>query len=82
MPWELGYFDGLRGSGISVMPIEEHEAPGHYGQEYLDLYPAIEKLPVVEGRTMTAAVRSDGRAYMDLRAFAAGSSSYIPLSYR
>jgi hypothetical protein len=82
MPWELGYFDGLRGSGISIMPIEEHEAPGHYGQEYLELYPAIEKLPVVGGRTMTAAMRSDGGAYMDLRAFVAGSNSYIPFSYR
>jgi hypothetical protein len=81
MPWELGYFDGLRGSGISIMPIEEHETPGKYGQEYLGLYPAIEKLPVVGGGTIAAAVRTDGGAYMELRDFAAGSNSYTPFSY-
>lgn len=25
MPWELGCFDGLHGTHISIMPIEQHE---------------------------------------------------------
>jgi len=81
MPWELGYFDGLRGSHISIMPIEEHETAGKYGQEYLELYPAIEQLPVRGGGTITAAVRMDRRAYMGLRDFAAGSNKYNAFSY-
>ena len=80
MPWELGYFDGRNGSNISIMPIEEHEAPGKYGQEYLELYPAIEKLPVKGGGSIAAAVRTDGRAYMGLRDFAAGSTRYTAFS--
>ncbi|MAS04603.1 MAG: toll-Interleukin receptor [Ahrensia sp.] len=77
MPWELGYFDGLNGSNISIMPIEEHDTPGKYGQEYLELYPAIEKLPVKGAGSIAAAVRTDGRAYMGLRDFAQGSNRYI-----
>lgn len=80
MPWELGYFDGLIGSNISIMPIEEHENPGSYGQEYLELYPAIQKLPVMGGGSITAAVRIDGKAYMGLRDFAAGSTRYTVFS--
>lgn len=76
MPWELGYFDGLKGSNISIMPIEDHEAPGRFGQEYLELYPAIQKLRVIGGGTTTAAVRVDGKAYMGLRDFAKGSNRY------
>lgn len=77
MPWELGYFDGLKGANISIMPIEEQETPGRYGQEYLALYPAIQKLPVRGGGTIAAAVRIDGKAYMGLRDFAKGSNRYI-----
>lgn len=39
MPWELGYFDGLKGSRISIMPIDDGGV-GMKGQEYLELYPA------------------------------------------
>jgi hypothetical protein len=80
MPWELGYFDGHRGTGISVMPIEEHEEPGAYGQEYLGLYPAIEQRRVVGGGTAAVAVRTDRGAYMLLEDFASGSTNYTPFS--
>jgi hypothetical protein len=80
MPWELGYFDGRKGANISIMPIEEHEAPGNYGQEYLELYPAIQKLRVIGGGSIAAAVRTDGKAYMGIRDFAAGSTRYTVFS--
>lgn len=80
MPWELGYFDGRRGANISIMPIEEHDAPGNYGQEYLELYPAVQKLRVIGGGSIAAAVRTDGKAYMGIRDFAAGSTRYTVFS--
>ena len=46
----------------------------------LELYPAIEKLPVKGGGSIAAAVRTDGRAYMGLRDFAAGSTRYTAFS--
>lgn len=43
MPWELGYFDGMRGDRIAIMPLVSHAgATGFPGQEYLGLYPAVE----------------------------------------
>jgi hypothetical protein len=71
MPWELGYFDGMgRNNRISIMPIDE-DAPGNEGQEYLDLYPAIEKV-TDHGRTITAAVEQRDRNYVSVQEFALG----------
>jgi len=44
MPWELGYFDGVR-NRVAIAPIEStgrsYYFNGFKGQEYLDLYPYI-----------------------------------------
>lgn len=69
MPWELGFFDGLGNHDrISIMPIES-DAPGHVGQEYLDLYPAIEKVRD-GGHMLMAAVDPGGRTGVRIREFA------------
>jgi len=41
MPWELGYFDGLKNSKIAILPITDYECQDFKGQEYLSLYPYI-----------------------------------------
>jgi hypothetical protein len=38
MPWELGYFDGMKGK-VAVIPILESEYSSFKGNEYLGLYP-------------------------------------------
>jgi len=43
MPWELGYFDGLRGGQVAVMPLLDNETDSFKGQEYLGLYPTVTK---------------------------------------
>lgn len=43
MPWELGYFDGLRGGQVAVMPLVDNETDSFKGQEYLGLYPTVTK---------------------------------------
>lgn len=43
MPWELGYFDGLRGGQVAVMPLVDKENDTFTGQEYLGLYPNVTK---------------------------------------
>lgn len=44
MPWELGYFDGIK-NRVAIAPIEStnrsYYFSGFKGQEYLDLYPYI-----------------------------------------
>lgn len=41
MPWELGYFDGLRGGHVAVMPLVDDANDKFRGQEYLGLYPQV-----------------------------------------
>jgi hypothetical protein len=42
MPWELGFFDGLRGK-VAVAPVVDGYASTFQGQEYLSLYPWVDK---------------------------------------
>lgn len=40
MPWELGYFDGLRQNRVGILPIVQSDGGLFSGQEYLGLYPS------------------------------------------
>lgn len=42
MPWELGFFDGFNGN-IAILPIMKNENDSFKGQEFLGLYPYIDK---------------------------------------
>ncbi|WP_028857223.1 TIR domain-containing protein [Psychrilyobacter atlanticus] len=42
MPWELGYFDGIKGK-VAVLPILFDENSIFEGTEYLELYPYVDK---------------------------------------
>jgi TIR domain len=44
MPWELGYFDGYRPGRVGILPIVSTPGASFVGQEYLGLYPLIERL--------------------------------------
>ncbi|WP_439294412.1 toll/interleukin-1 receptor domain-containing protein [Lonepinella sp. BR2882] len=43
MPWELGYFDGLRAGKVAILPLVESSLSQFKGQEYLGIYPALDK---------------------------------------
>lgn len=40
-PWELGYFDALKGGNVFIMPITSSGRDPFAGQEYLGLYPYL-----------------------------------------
>lgn len=42
MPWECGYFDGLK-EKVAIVPIKKTYSDDFYGQEYLGLYPHCTK---------------------------------------
>jgi hypothetical protein len=75
MPWELGYFDGARRGPISIMPIDD-DVPGSQGQEYLGLYPAIERLRTTSGRHIIAAVRPGRTQWKPVFEFTKGTGDY------
>jgi hypothetical protein len=68
MPWELGYFDGFRHGRVAIMPLVASAASSFSGQEYLGLYPLVEKLPAKSGGE---------RAYVTK---GASSSQYLPMN--
>ena len=41
MPWELGFFDGLKGK-VGVVPVTKNQEENFRGEEYLSLYPYVE----------------------------------------
>jgi hypothetical protein len=49
MPWELGYFDGLKPRRVWILPLVSDYDSEFKGQEYLGLYPPIEKLDALTG---------------------------------
>lgn len=80
MPWELGYFDGLRGSSIAIMPLLQAKTDTYLGQEYLGLYPTIEKL-LSGGRETPFVTRRTGsqREWLNLKKLGSEVKSYQPL---
>lgn len=43
MPWELGYFDGLKSGKVAILPLVDSAYSSFQGQEYLGLYSALDK---------------------------------------
>jgi hypothetical protein len=50
MPWELGYFDGLRSEHVGILPIVQAQGGSFSGQEYLGLYPPWQFINFTSGR--------------------------------
>lgn len=79
MPWELGYFDGIRDiSRISILPIGDSTDEGFDGQEYLGLYKVIEKVRTSSG-VQPYAVLPSRRQAEPLRSFAKGLGNFEKL---
>jgi hypothetical protein len=77
MPWELGYFDGFRNGRVAVLPLVASEGQVFIGQEYLGLYPKIEKLPTKTGDTTPFVTKGLGsRTYMTLGSFKSGAAGF------
>lgn len=78
MPWELGYFDGMRRGRVAILPlVPTSSSPGFVGQEYLSLYPKLEKLPSRLGSARPYITKGVGsRQYMPLRDFQGGGTEF------
>jgi hypothetical protein len=75
MPWELGYFDGIRSGFIGILPVIDSPTGTFSGQEYLGLYPIVEKLPLVGGGTKFCVVERMRKGYRFLDDFSRGQST-------
>ncbi len=68
MPWELGYFDGRKPGRVAIMPLASSAATGFKGQEYLELYPDLERFNWTDG-TKSLGIRTGVRAGKTLGRF-------------
>ena len=50
MPWELGYFDGFKPTYVWILPLVVASDAEFTGQEYLGLYPTVDKIASIAGR--------------------------------
>jgi hypothetical protein len=84
MPWELGYFDGLRPGKISILPLLGAYDTSFKGQEYLGLYPVVERLQTTGGEMKTGVVKRaplvEKDQYAWLQDFTKGTTSFRTFS--
>ena len=69
MPWELGYFDGRRGS-VGILPVVATPGAVFTGVEYLGLYPLVELAELTGGRRHFGIYSSDRTQVRTLGALA------------
>lgn len=60
MPWELGFFDGLKRDKVCILPVLCSPDQSFDGQEYLSLYPVISK-EELEGRSKAKGLKATRR---------------------
>ena len=67
MPWELGYFDALRGK-VGILPVAESPSSTdlYAGREYLGLYPYITRRPSQGINPATAWVHAQPNVYVSV----------------
>ena len=62
MPWELGYFDGRKPGRVAIFPLPSSTSSSFVGQEYLGLYPNVERISWKSGRRGLGISTSDTTA--------------------
>jgi hypothetical protein len=50
MPWELGFFDGIKPQHIFILPLVNNADSEYKGREYLNLYPDVNAIRDLAGR--------------------------------
>ena len=83
MPWELGFFDGHRGSAhISVMPILKTSRDHFAGLEFLGLYDLVHRFQNGLGDLRAYSTRLGGLEAKTMEKLVDGSSSYQRVTQR
>jgi hypothetical protein len=75
MPWELGYFDGFKPDGVAIMPVLDSPMDSFKGQEYLGLYPIVQKSTYNDGRP-DVFVEESGVRWSTLKRFSNGQPAW------
>lgn len=77
MPWELGYFDGLKGK-VAILPIlqQNHYTNSYEGQEYLGLYSYVTRAIPQGLSNETLWIHNSNNTYVRLDLWLNGQEPY------
>lgn len=75
MPWELGYFDGLKGL-VAVVPISRASSSSFSGNEYLGLYPYVDIYTMENKSEEFIWVNESSDTYVEYRKWLGGTKPY------
>lgn len=73
MPWELGYFDGIKNM-VAILPVldVDQTTDQYKGQEYLGLYPYVTKDKNQSTGEETPWIHEDEKTYVSFREWSQG----------
>lgn len=72
MPWELGFFDGLKGA-VGILPVTLNQEETFKGEEYLNLYPHVDVATAVNGTEKRLWINKSQKVYATLGGWAKGT---------
>lgn len=74
MPWELGFFDGHNGK-VGVLPVTQSQEENFRGEEYLSLYPYVDRALIEGSKTAALWINRASDTYARLDLWTAGSAA-------
>lgn len=79
MPWELGFFDGLKGA-VGILPVTLNQEETFKGEEYLNLYPHVDVATTVNGTEKRLWINKSQKEYASLSGWAKKTERIRPRS--
>lgn len=74
MPWELGFFDGLKGA-VGIIPVTSNQEETFKGEEYLNLYPHVDVAPTNTTKEQQLWINKSAGLYARLDKWAQGAEN-------
>lgn len=75
MPWECGFFDGLK-EKVSILPVTKLTQSNFLGQEYLGLYPFVDKTKTNDGSKDILWINETPEIYISFDKWLTGEKPY------
>lgn len=74
MPWELGFFDGLKGR-VGIVPVVQNGSDQFAGEEYLGLYPYVDRATIKDTNKPALWINTAPTVYALLRGWLRGEET-------
>ncbi|VVM49934.1 hypothetical protein PS673_00711 [Pseudomonas fluorescens] len=72
MPWELGFFDGLKGA-VGILPVVQSTQSSFRGEEYLGVYPYVDIATIKGTSKNNLWINRGNNEYADLAKWVKGA---------